>query len=516
VGSVPFQRSYTNFSGGVHRKLPPVLPDTEEAFTYSEYCENWYPSEEGLLKAPGFVEVLTAALGAPIRGLFEYRNPVGNNELIACAGGGIYLVSGNSSTLLLGSQDADAYYQVINWADSSTGDSVVLLMNGVDPVVVYDGTTASAITMNDPDSIWNDARPYAADIFRGRIFYWDRQTIYTPIPGTYDNFDRTTSESDAFNVDPGYGGFITGVKALTDNFLVIYKEFCIRRLSGVSPFGTIGTEPFEIGVVTNDFGCIAPRAIVQVGLDHYFLTEDGLRQLRTTQNYGDIDPSQPTYPLQDVINSLNFANPSVIRAACAVFDRDSRHIWLSVPDGSNNNNNLIIGYNVLTKGLYVRPDGDIQANALTTYNRNIYHGDESGQVYVHGNANGNNGDPMNCTYESKWIAHLGLGTYKRYKDVFIYADADGAGDVIVQWRILKRGEAQERNNTLSVSTGGDVWDSALWDEAKWSAGSQNVLHLKNLGRGNAIKFRFLSSSASQRMKIRQVDIMGEGFGRSLG
>lgn len=515
MGSVPFQRSYTNFQVGLNLQMPPVLPDSEEVMSVADICENWIPTENGLLKAPGFAAVLETAIGEPVTSLFTYRNPSGVNELIACAGTQIYTISGDTASSILTGQTDGAHYQATYWADNS-GNGVLILCNGVDTPVYYDGTTCEAITFTDPDDIWNDATPYGAAVFRGRIFFWDDETVYTPKPGTYDDFDTSTSEADAFNVDPGFGGFITGLKALTDNFLVIYKESCIRRLSGVSPFGTVGTEPFEIAMVTDDFGCIAPGTIIQVGLDHYFLSEDGVRQLRPIQSYGDIDPTQPSYPIQSIINGLNITSRSVIRNACTVFDRDSRIIWFSVPNGSNSSNNLIIGYNVVTKGLHTRPDGDIAATALVYHDRKIYHGDSTGQVYLHGNANGNNGSAMNGVWESKWIAHQGLGTRKRYKDLFIYADSDGAGDVVVQWRLLRRGKNQDRTSTESIGSGNNTWDNADWDEAVWSSGEQSVFHIKNLGRGNAIKLRLLNTSATQRVKIRQIDLMGESFGRALG
>ncbi len=519
--ATPFQRTYTSFVGGINQRLGPVILDNGdvEALLFCNIADNWECSELGLLKRPGWIAVLASAIsGTPkITGLFEYVNPTGALELIACAGTKIYSITGSTATEILSGQTAGAYYQATQW-DDGAGTEVIILMNGVDTPVEYDGTTCGAVSFTDPDNIWDGATPKGAAVFRNRIFYWGDPTykyrLYTPRPGTYNNFDNTTLEVDAFDIDAGFGGSITGVRTLTDDFLVIYKERAIRRLAGSAPFGS-AIDEFALADVTDNFGCIAPLSLVGNEIEHYFLAEDGLRQLKPIESYGDVDPQQPTYLVPDLVGNINFTR-SVVQNACAVFDKTNRQIWLSVPTGSSSTNTQILHYDIITKGIDVRPIAQATASYLAVFNRKLYHGDYAGQIFRHGDTNGNNGANITATWEGKYIAHYGISSWKRYKDIFIYADSDSSGDVIVQWRLLRRGQEQLKSESESIGGASSLWDVAQWDVAQWASSKQAVFHIKNPGRGNAIQLRFLNTSSSQRPKIRQVDIHGEVFGTRKG
>ncbi|HEY9747003.1 MAG TPA: hypothetical protein V6C99_12385, partial [Oculatellaceae cyanobacterium] len=123
-------------------------------------------------------------------------------------------------------------------------------------------------------------------------------------------------------------------------------------------------------------------------------------------------------------------------------------------------------------------------------------------------------DVIQAEWESKWIAHNGIGAYKRYKHLTLYADSSsGGGDIIVQWRILKtRNRVRLNDQTFTSGSQGGQWDVSKWNQAVWASDTQNIFHIRNLGRGNAIKFRFVSVSADSRPGIRQVDLLYEVFG----
>lgn len=509
-----FEKIYTDFSGGVNTTLPPIIQDLPEAFKYSEICENWLPEPSGLSKIPGYTAVLNTATGFKITGIFEYKTPGGVTETVVCSGSDIYRLSGDTLTSIKSGQTAGSFYQSTTYQNSS-GQGVLLLCNGVDTPVSYDGTTCASIVFTDPDTIFNGATPLMATEFRGRLFYHDKTKVYTPAPGTFNDF-TVANGADAFNVSPGFGGDITGLLAFTDNYLIIYKERCVRRLSGVSPFGSSATEPFQIAAVSNDFGCIAPRSIVQVGIDHYFLSEDGIRSLQTTQAYGGIDPGQPTYAIQNFINSLN-QNDSIIYEAVAILDRDRKQIRLAVPTSTGTENNAIIILHTVTQGISIIPSGDIEATSLAVVSRSIYHGDSSGQVYLHGNSNSFNGANINSVFETKWICHGAIGATKKFSDIYFYTEADAAGDLVIQYQVMKRrADVKNTSKSRSISENVSLWDTAIWDVSTWAGSSENIIHLKNLGRGKAIKFRLINNNSTQRIKIRQINMSGQVFGRALG
>lgn len=508
AGSI--QRTYTDFSGGQNNFSGPqassVIEDNgdAQALRFSEVSTNWEMAENGLLKYAGNDNVLTSALsGTPvITGGYDW-----NGTEILCAGGKVYTVSGSTATQIYTGHTAGKYYQFTEW-DNGAGTEILIMCNGYDKPLYYDATTCTTITFTDPDSIWLDARPQGAMVFGGNIFFWGDPTyqhrFYKPQPGTYNNFDNTDLTVEAADIDAGFGGILTGMKALTDDLAVIYKQRAIRRMSGVNPFGS-AIDEIVIRPITDEFGCIAPRTIVQVGIDQYFLSIDGLRKLKPIQSYGDIDPLQPTYPIQPTIDELNFTD-SVIVNACAVFHRHARQVWLAVPFSSSTTNNLIIIHDVVTQGNDLRGTGDIAASALAVFNRKVYHGDYAGQIYKHGDDYSYNGTAVDAEWEGKWIAHNGLGRRKAYREVHIYAESDGAGSLICQYSVLKRGVKSTQSATSTISDGSSAWDTAIWDTDVWAEGEINVFKIKNLGRGNALKLKFINNANNQLVKIRQVDL----------
>lgn len=515
------KRTYKNFAGGQNNYqgeyASPVIADEggTEALFFNTSSTNWECAEDGLSKYHGFIQVLSSAIGSTptITGLYEWKGID-----IVCADTKVYTVSGASVTQIYSGVTADKFFDFTEW-DDGTGTEILIMCNGADTPLEYDGTTCATVTITDDSSpIWDGATPKGAAVFRNNVFYWGDPTyphrIYKARGGTHNNFDNTTNDVDAFDVDAGFGGKLTGLKPLTDDILVVYKERAIRRLSGSQPFGS-STDPFSIRPVTNEFGCIAPRTLVGSNVEHYFLSEDGIRQLRPIESYGDIEPLQPSYPIQDIINDLNFDNDTAISNACALFFKPDKQIWFSVPRGSNSTNNQILIYDVISKGIDPRSIDDINASCLAQIDRKIWHGDYGGQLYRHGDTFGLNGDTYTATWEGKWIAHNGVGAKKRYREIHIYCESEGAGDLVFQWQVLKNELDVSYSSTEEISPGTSLWDTMMWDTDVWGGGTQTkILKIKNLGRGKAIKFKFINSSTSQRIKIRQVDLFYDLFNTS--
>ncbi len=501
--------TYSNFSGGVNKQISPIIAEpNEEGFKglfFAEDSYNWEMSEAGLIKFPGYDAVITSPVAARVDGAFEFNNN-GTKELIECKDGKVYRVAGGVETQIYTGNTAGHFYQ------SEVFNNTLLLMNGVDKVLAYNGTTCTQVTMNDPDLIWNDARPFAAVVFRNRIFFLTEEIIYTPASGGYDDFDNTLSLADAFYIERGKGGDITAAKPLTDNILIIYKEGCIRRLSGTTPFGT-QEDPFIISVVSDETGCIARRSVCQVGVEHYYLGQNGLRQLKPVDSYGDISTLQPTYPIQPLINTVNYDSATILNA-CAIYVQPENKIHLAVPDGASTTNNTIYLYDTITKTN--EPRGQTYSAAcLAIFNRKLYHGDYTGQLYKHGDVNSLNGASQPCQYTSKYIAHFGVSVYKAYRRMVISVEGEGATDTVIRWTILNDDEELTESETGSISSGA-LWDVALWDQAVWAAGSMGTIDIKNLGRGKAIKLEFLNNTPDQRPKIRQIDLYVEPFSNVRG
>lgn len=470
-------------------------------------------TQYGLEKFPGYNNYLLSAItGTPtVTGLYYYKKTgvSAANYWIVTAGTKIYTASGGSLTEIYSGVTAGAYFQF------KTYNNVCLMMNGVDPMLYYDGTTCATVSFIDPSSIIGTAKPSFAEIFRNRIFYSGDATfpsrIWTPRPGTYNNFDNTFSTVDAFDVSVGDGHKITGLRSLQDNIMVIYKEESTHRLEGASPFGS-SVDPFVIKEVSRKIGCIAPRTIVEVSTgDQFFLSKNGFKSFLTVQQYGDIKSADLTDRIPDELADINFAT-GVIAKAFAVYVDTEDQIYLHVPTGSSTTNNQIYVFDVKTRA--IQPRKGITASYGAVIDRTYYTGDYAGQIHQQLSTDSYNGVAIESFWESKWIAIGGLKNKKKFKHLLIDFESAGRATITVQWQIMRMDGSIKTLNYSSSNQIADSWDFGLWDSAEWNSESGKVFKKNNLGRGRAIKIKIINNNANERWKIRKIELGIQNLGQA--
>jgi hypothetical protein len=155
-------------------------------------------------------------------------------------------------------------------------------------------------------------------------------------PDTYDVIGGQ------FKVTGGSNDFVVGLKAFTEDRILVLCRRSIQQLTGAS--GSLND--VRIDNVTNDLGCAARDTIVQIGNQVLFLSDKGVFSLQFIDEYNlrgnEIPLSDPIQPYIDRINQ-RFINRSV----AAYFDN---RYWIAVPLDSSPENNYIFVYNFLNKG----------------------------------------------------------------------------------------------------------------------------------------------------------------------
>lgn len=498
-------RQYDNFSGGINQRLSGWVSESNEyqSFFYADDIENFNVGPEGIEKAKGFTSQLNSALAGKIQGIFEFKGIT-----LVAADGKIYTVSAGVATQVHSGANTSAY-----WISCEYGGSLILC-NGVDAPVKWNGSTVATISMTDPDTIWNSAKPIMATEFRGRLFYIGDATntdrVYTPASGT-DNDFTVANGADAFDVSKGFGGKVIGARAFSSDMLVIYKERCIRRLSGSTPFGSSG-DPFAILPITDQVGCLAPRTIVVFDKEHFFLSQRGLMTLSATDRFGDVDVNFPSYLTPTLIKEINFTSAVVYNANAEYIPLENR-VYLFVPTGSGTTNTKGIVYDPTTRSTITR--SGINASAIAEVNKRLWHGDYSGQVYAHNDVNNYDGSAYDACWKSKIVTHSGAGTYKRYKKLVLVAEGEGQSSFIVRYSVMVDGLEVGQQDTKAIG-GGSLWDSFQWDIDLWDGAGQAIQEIKNLGRGRALKIEIYSNSLNDSIKIRQMWLEYEAFSSRKG
>lgn len=510
--------TFTDFSGGlstessIFAQLDNPL-DKKYGFKIAQSVLNVEMSENGLEKFAGYTNYLAAAIsGTPIvTGIYEYeRTGTGGSVYTIVTGGTkVYTANGGSLTEIYSGITAGARMQFV------TFDNYCIMTNGVDVPLQYDGTTCQAITFDDPDSIFKNtglttATPLFAAEFRGRLFYGGDPTLpdrlWTPRPGTHNNFDNSLSTVDAFDIEGD--GKLIGMLAVTKDMAAVYKTKSISRLAGSTPFGST-TDPFAIESVSKRIGCLAAKSIVEVGRDHMFLSQMGPKKLSLVFDYGDVDQLDPMADCKDEINDINFT-ASVIANAFAVFIESERQVWFHIPTGSDSQNENIYVYDVLTGAITLREG--IVASCGAVVNRIYYTGTYSGQILQQLSGNSYNGTAIESRWESKWIAIGGLDVKKIFRSLLIYFETSGTATITVQWQIMKMDGSVQSGAKSSESAGGNVYDVGEYDEAVFDVGGETIFKKNNLGRGRALKLIITNNNLNEQWKVNRIELSYQSLG----
>ena len=111
-------------------------------------------------------------------------------------------------------------------------------------------------------------------------------------------WNRSTN---VFKVRSGDGGYVTWLKMFKEFELIIYKNDSIYVLNveGATPLTDWDLKPLSVAV-----GCSAGRTVCDIGNDHIFLGNDGVRLLSRTQ-FDKLRVGVISDPIRDIIDSIN-------------------------------------------------------------------------------------------------------------------------------------------------------------------------------------------------------------------
>jgi len=111
-------------------------------------------------------------------------------------------------------------------------------------------------------------------------------------------FNRSTN---VFKVRSGAGGKITWLKMFKEFELIIYKNdsIFVLQMEGTTPLTDWSVKPLSTVI-----GCPAGRTVADIGNDHIYLANDGVRLLSRT-TFDKLRVGIISTPIQDIIDSIN-------------------------------------------------------------------------------------------------------------------------------------------------------------------------------------------------------------------
>lgn len=226
-------------------------------------------------------------------------------------------------------------------------DKLLIILDGTNYPPYYNGTTYT-------ESLETTASPPITKCgawFKNYLFLANGSIEHDWIWFSNNLNPIQFTDGDVLKVNTGDGQEIQWLKPFKLNELIIYKE---RSIWVLDITGTTPLEDWTLQPIIEDIGLIAPRTVVQISNDHWFLSSEpiGVRSLIRT-DFDKIKASLISTPIQDIFDGTGdiTINRTYIHQASAIFF-DNKFL-LSIPTGTSLINNTVVVFDLITNAWYL-------------------------------------------------------------------------------------------------------------------------------------------------------------------
>ena len=160
-----------------------------------------------------------------------------------------------------------------------------------------------------------------------------------------------TKATDLFKVNTGDGQAIQRIEPYRINELIIYKERSIYILNAT---GSTPLSDWTLQPISRVTGTIAPRSVVSLGNDQWFLSSEpiAIRSLVRSE-YDKILVNMVSTPIQDIFDgtadsSINLTQ--IAKSAGVLYDNK---YLLAIPTGTSSVNNTVVVYDFISESWYL-------------------------------------------------------------------------------------------------------------------------------------------------------------------
>lgn len=397
-------------------------------------------------------------------------------------------------------------------------DNKLYVFNGTDNTHSWDGTsTTKNSALTDMDT----------SIPTGKYAVWWKNYMFvcgaSKLSGTsypsrvwFSNLgdpDTYTTGTDYFDVGLSDGQPITGIGTL-DKFLIIFKRRSIYILTGSGPSDwKLSSSVNNVINIENSVGCVSHRSIVQVGDDLWFMSDDGVRTVRKSEEGQNPMTGIVSGLMEGTIAGMNKAK--LDKVACCLFNK---RFYLAFPNGTSTYNNRCIVaetrrlldnlYNPHPWVTYTGWQPACWDTHIPTFQPQLYFGNASADSVVVQAETGTsdaevvgtvaNSGAIDFTYISPMIDLRQPDMRKTSRFIIVSAESGGNYDVEVSTSL--DGNTFIDHGDINLSSG-DLWNTGVWDTATWGFPSE-IKEKFALGRASEqIQIKFRNNAADQEVKM---------------
>ena len=405
---------------------------------------------------PGYEKFNSSPLTAMPKTTYNYTNITPVNELLIFEGGRIQKSTAGTMTQI---HDGLARDDV----GISTFIDNAGIFDGVTPHK-YNGTTVSDLGGSPPAGTMvelSNARWFVAGVSTtpSRVYYCDVGLIETWGVNSY------------FDVAKNDGTVITGLYAYR-NVILIFKG---KSIYAINTNGDPLTDWVLVQINASQ-GCVAGRTITAVLNSIWFLSRDGVFSL-------DRVPASVTGELEitfrqnDISDTLDTINWSAVNTSCA-YNQDGYYM-LSVPTGTSSYPDKTLFFDYILAGDRTEVEAwtitDIKANDWCEYENNIYFSCADGvnfYIYKYGNVYSDDTAAINSYVKTGYIYGQRETIRNRFRKIITALEDVGDWNITMEWSIDSG--VFSGSELLNCSTGGALYDTAVWDSDSWAIGETNL------------------------------------------
>lgn len=464
--------------------------------------ENWIPGLLGVRLRKGNASYATG-LTDPVETLMEYAPPDGSGrEFYAAAGDSIYDIStaGPVGAAVLGSLTS-AIWQTTMFTNAA--GAFLVLANGADDVVNYNGSTWTTPTINNVAS----ADLVTVTAHKNRLWFIEKNTLSAWYLAT------SAISGDATEYPMGglckLGGDLIAIGTWTrdggsgsdDVLVAVTSEGEILLFEGTDPASP------ATWAMSGTFRIPRPitrRAFIKAGADLGILTIDGPVSLQTVLPVAATIQRRAT--LTDTISDA-------FRRAYSIASSDSAWSIMEAPGEGL----VLINVPGSTAGVSNQfvMSGDtggwslwsgIDATTMGLFNDEIYFGRADGTVSKYGDTFTDDGEPITTQLQTAFVALKGIEE-KRY--VMARPIMQGPPGYNPAFTVRVNYDISPANLTTVTAAGfsGAEWDLEDWDVASWESSAVPITRWGGVaGIGSTVSLAF-SVATDIEITLQGVDLM---------
>lgn len=476
------------------------------------FLDNWFPEDSYVRVRPGFKPFATIPedIWEPaepdlhnVRTLLSYKSREGVGKLFAAAEDGIYDITAGGEQLTPEVAATDGRFQYLNFV--TAGGSFLFCCNGVDDVLLYDGTDWKELNEESDPALTGLPSSSITNVtnFKHRLYLCEKDSLdfwYLPV-------NSFAGEAQRYPMQAIFkrGGYLVAIDSWTmdggsgiDDFLIlITSEGEVAVFQGYDPanignWALVGL--FYIGRP------LSRRCFVKLGGDLGILTSQGLFQISQALQTADAsDRLAISDKIRNAWHSYIEQGKDEFGWEATVFPEGS-FLLVNVPVKSFPEFNSQYSYQFvmnLTSGAWCRFVG-MPAETWCTHEGKLFFAQHN-RIFQAWEGTDDNLQPIDARVKTAFMYPSGRGNLSQITLLRPIFDATSA-DIPVQLLVDSDFSQKElQPSYLEYAQQSSLWDVALWDEAVWSGTSvqahwRTVFH--SPGKALALRLRIFNQGAT--------------------